>query len=79
MRLSNLSKVTKLKLLGFPRGSTAKNPPTNAGDVGLSPWLGRSPGRGDGNWFSSILAWKIPWTEEHGGVQSLRSQTVRHN
>ena len=25
---------------------------------------------------SSILAWKIPWTEEHGGVQSMGSQRV---
>ena len=28
---------------------------------------------------SSILAWKIPWTEEPGGVQSTQSQRVRHN
>ena len=28
---------------------------------------------------SSILAWKIPWTEEPGGVQSMESQRVRHN
>ena len=28
---------------------------------------------------SSILAWKIPWTEEPGGLQSLGSQRVRHN
>ena len=28
---------------------------------------------------SSILAWKIPWTEEPGGLQSLRSQRVEHN
>ena len=28
---------------------------------------------------SSILAWKIPWTEEPGGLQSMGSQTVRHN
>ena len=27
----------------------------------------------------SILAWKIPWTEEPGGLQSMGSQTVRHN
>ena len=27
---------------------------------------------------SSILAWRIPWTEEPGGVQSMRSQRVRH-
>ena len=28
---------------------------------------------------SSILAWKIPWTEEPGGLQSLGSQRVRHD
>ena len=28
---------------------------------------------------SSILAWRIPWTEEPGGPQSLRSKGVRHN
>ena len=28
---------------------------------------------------SSILAWRIPWTEEPGGLQSMRSQRVRHN
>ena len=28
---------------------------------------------------SSILAWKIPWTEEPGGLQSMRLQRVRHN
>ena len=27
---------------------------------------------------SSTLAWKIPWTEEPGGLQSMRSQQVRH-
>ena len=28
---------------------------------------------------SSILAWRIPWTEEPGGLQSMRSQRVRHD
>ena len=28
---------------------------------------------------SSILAWRIPWTEEPGGLQSMGSQGVRHN
>ena len=28
---------------------------------------------------SSILAWKVPWTEEPGGLQSMGSQRVRHN
>ena len=27
----------------------------------------------------TVLAWKIPGTEEHGGLQSMWSQTVRHN
>ena len=29
--------------------------------------------------LSRILAWKIPWTEEPGGLQSMGSQRVRHN
>ena len=28
---------------------------------------------------SSVLAWRIPWTEERGGLQSVGSQRVRHN
>ena len=27
----------------------------------------------------SLLAWSIPWTEEPGGLQSMRLQRVRHN
>ena len=34
---------------GFPCGSVVKNPPANAGDLGLIPGLGRSPGEGNGN------------------------------
>ena len=29
--------------------------------------------------YSSILAWKIPWTEEPGKLQSMGSQIIRHN
>ena len=29
--------------------------------------------------YSSILAWKIPWMEEPGGLQSTESQRVRHD
>ena len=28
---------------------------------------------------SSILAWRIPWTEEHGRLQSMGSQRVGHD
>ena len=57
-----------------------KNPPTNAGDIGdagLIPELGRSPGGRHGN--ASILAWRMPWTEEPGGLQPIGSQRVRHD
>ena len=43
-----------------------KNLPANAGDVGLIPGSGRSPGEGMTT-HSSILAWEIPRTEEPGG------------
>ena len=49
-----------------------KNPPARAGgvrDVGSIPGLRISPGGGRGT-HSSILAWRIPWTEEPEGVQS---------
>ena len=53
----------------------------NAGDPCSISGLGRSPGEGNGNpllaW--SILAWRIPWTEKPGGLQSNGSQRVGHN
>ena len=36
-------------IMGFPGGSVVKNPTSNAGDVGLIPGSGRSPGEGNGN------------------------------
>ena len=35
--------------MGFPVGSVVKNPPTKAGDMGLIPGSGRSPGEGNDN------------------------------
>ena len=58
-----------------------KNPPVNTGDirdVGSIPGLGRSLEVGMAT-HSSILAWRMPWTEEPGGLQSIGSQTVRHD
>ena len=54
-----------------------KNLPANAGfarDVGSIPGLGRSPERGMAT-HPSILAWKIPWTEEPGRLQSMGWQS----
>ena len=52
--------------------------PSSPGDVGSIPGLGRSPGEGNGN-LPNILAWRIPWREEPGGLQSMESQRVGHN
>ena len=38
---------------GFPGDSMVKNPPVNAGDIGLIPGSGRSPGEGNGRPFHS--------------------------
>ena len=54
------------------------NPPANAGDLkdsGSIPGSGRSPGEGCAT-HSSLLAWRIPRTEETGGLQSFGSQSV---
>ena len=64
--------------MGFPIGSVVKNLPTNEGNVGLSPRLGRSLEKEMAT-HSSILGWKIPWTEEPGGLQSMGSQRVGHD
>ena len=51
-------------------GSDGKEWTCNAGDSCLAPGLGRSPGEGMAT-HSRVLAWRIPWTEEPGGLQSI--------
>ena len=48
---TRLSDWTELNLLplGLPGGPVIENPPVNAGDTGLIPGWGRSPGEGNGN------------------------------
>ena len=49
-----------------------KNPPANARDTGSVPgW--EDPLEKEMATHSSILAWRIPWTEEAGGLQSMWS------
>ena len=45
----------------------------HVGDLGLEGPLEKKMAT-----LSSILAWKIPWTEEPGGLQSMESQGIRH-
>ena len=63
---------------GFPDGSVVKNLPANARDMHSISGSGRSPGEGNGNSFQ-YFAWKIPWTEEPGDLQSMGSQRVRQD
>ena len=67
-----------LKRISFPGGSDCKEFTYKAGDLGSISGLGRSPGVGMET-HSSILAWRISWSEEPGGLQSMGSQRVRHN
>ena len=53
----------------FLNGSVGKESACSAADM-MIPGSGRSPEGGNGN-PSSILAWKILWTEEPGGLQSM--------
>ena len=58
-----------------------KKPPVSTGDLRdmcSIPGSGRSPGEGRAT-HSSVLAWRIPWTEEPGELQSMWLQRVRHD
>ena len=61
--------------MGFSGDSVVKNPPANAGDSGLI--LGQeNPLENKMATHSSILTWKIIWTEEPGGLWSMGLQRV---
>ena len=62
---------------GFPAGSVVKNPPAKARGVIVA---GSVPGREDPLEEGvaarpGVLAWRIPWTEEPGGLHSLGSHS----
>ena len=66
------------EFLGFPGGPDGKESACKAGDLGCILGSGRSPGEGMAI-YSGILAWRIPWTEEPGGLLSMESQRVGYN
>ena len=54
-----------------------KNPPANEGEAGS---LGQKDAlEKEMATYSSIVAWKIPWTEEPGGLQSIGLKKIRPN
>ena len=67
--------------MGFPGGSEVKNLPASAG---VKDTRVQSLGKEDTleeemTTHSSILAWRIPWTKEPGGLQSMGSQRAGQN
>ena len=67
-----------LIITGFPGGSEVKASAWNVGDLGSS--LGQEdPLEKEMATHSSTLAWRIPWREEPGRLQSMGSQRVRHD
>jgi len=62
--------------LGLPR--VIKNPPANARDIkdAVQSLGWENPLEEGMETHSSILAWRIPWTEESGGLQSIGSQEL---
>ena len=66
--------MSYLNGLGSPGGSDGKESASYAGDP--SPSLGQEdPLEKEMATHSGILAWKIPWTEEPDGLQSIESQS----
>ena len=57
------------------------NPSANAEDKEsrVQPLSQEDPLKEGMSTCSSVLAWKIPWTEETGGIQSIGLQRVEHN
>ena len=74
----NISVMSYGPHMGFPGGSDGKASACSAGDLGLILGLGRSLEKEMAT-HSSTLAWKIPWTEEPGRLQTMGSQRVRHD
>ena len=59
---------------GFPGGSDGEESVCNVGDLGQEDLLEKAMAT-----HSSILAWRILWTEKPGGLQFIGSQRVRHD
>ena len=62
----------------LPGGSNGKGSACNAGDMGSIPGFGHPLEKGMAT-HSSILAWRVPWTEEPGRLQPMESQRIRQD
>ena len=68
--------------MGFPSGSSGKEliyQCRRHKSQGFDPWIRKIPLEKDMTTHFSILAWRIPWTEEPGRLQSAGLQRVKHD
>ena len=73
-------KGTNDKILGFPGGTSGKEPACQCSRLKRCGFNGQEDPLEKGmSTHSSILAWRIPWTEKPGGLQSMGSQRVGHD
>ena len=71
--------IHTLYLKGFPSGSAVKTLPASIGATWVQSLSQEDPLQEGIATHSSLLAWRIPWTEEPGGLQFIGSQRVRHD
>ena len=65
-------------IVGYPGGLAIENPLAMQETHSFDPWVGKIPWRRA--WQPTpALAWRIPWTEDPGGLQSRGSKRVRHD
>ena len=72
--------ANKPRIYGFNDfgGSVGEEFPCKSGDLDSIPGLERSPGKEMAT-HSSVLAWRIPLSEESGRLQNMGSQKIGHN
>ena len=71
-----LTELTVLFQTGFPGSTGVKESTCNAG---FDPWVWKISWRREWQSTPSILAWRIPWTEKPGRLQSMVSQRIGQN
>ena len=74
--------IVHLKCMGFTRGTSGKELTCQCRRLkrfGFDPWVGKIPLEEGMATHPSILAWRIPWTEEPGELQSMGLHRVGHD
>ena len=70
--------LTKKRFQGFSGGSDGRIC-LHCRRPRFNPWVGKIPLEKGMATHYSILAWRVPWTEEPGGLQSMGSERVGHD